>query len=415
MESDSPFAHEPDLPPLDIGSAVDETIDRPVFEKVEEDVVETTSDPDHAAPGTPAAIPGDEQVITEVKCAKCATRGSWRGQLTDEMLERTFTRGVGPDGLPNCPHCGTPMEFVPVLTAAEAFAKAGQELEADLAGDAARPVYQPSIPGIHPPFDWRRAQLTTESLETNVASAERLWESAKKTAAACKSDFDDAVSALREHIQETHRARVDAEFQARRPASEPAPAGEVDVEACAFERETGKPCPICRNPVAGIRPADNTILGHVAAAAVTLQANDQLEAAGLRRVILALAGVELLEETVRGWSAVERAQVLRYLEAPGVVKRPEILGTAHEAADPSGQKQACRICGAPMPFLPDDTKTWPIGQKVGTDCPGEPGIEPARPPTKRHAKTADASKAKQADRAASSTKSAPKRTKKGRR
>lgn len=272
------------------------------------------------------------------------------------------------------------------IPAAEAFAQAAQELDADKAGDAAKPQYQPSIPGILPAFDWRRAQLLTESLEETVASAERVWEALKKQTAGAKSDFDDAVESLRTHIQQTHRARVDAEFQTSRTDST-APADVVDASACAFERTTGKPCPICRNPREGLIPADNTTSAHVAGAAVNSQASDQLEASGLRAVIRELSGVELQEDTVRGWSAVERAQVLAFLELPLDSVRPPQLGTPHEAAEPAGSKQACRICGAPMPFLPEDEKTWPIGQHVGIDCPGEPGseAEPTRITKPRHA------------------------------
>lgn len=279
---------------------------------------------------------------------------------------------------------------------ADAFAEAINALDAEKAGDAARPQYQPSIPGILPPFDWRRAQLTTESLEETVASCERTWDAAKKEATEAKKEFDEAVDTLRAHIQAMHRQRVDSEYQDRKPDAQTAPEDVVQAVGCAFERATGKPCPICRNPREGLTPADNTIPAHVAASAVLSQANDQLEASGLRAVIRELAGVELQEDTVRGWSAVERAQVLQHLELPIDTERPPHLGIPHEAAEPAGSKQACRICGAPMPFLPEDDKTWPIGQKVGADCQGDPAAdaEPTRTVKPRHAKKTDRQKAK---------------------
>lgn len=433
MDADSPFA-DPADPLRDemarhekTDAAADEVHVGPDVTDAQLDQVDAMHDAEDAAAEDANAdidaalerlsaleVPGDDQVVTECKCAKCGTKGSWTGKLTDEMIERTFVRGLGPDGIPNCIYCGTPMEIVPFLQPENPVAAAARMLEAERAGDAARPQYQPSIPGILPAFDWRTAQLTTESLEANVASAERVWESSKKETAAAKVEFDEAVESLREHIQVTHRIRIEAEFQAKRPADEPAPEGQVDPQACAFERLTGRPCSVCRNPITGIRQADNTVPGHIAAAAVVMQANDQLEASGLRAVLAELGGVELLEETVRGWSAVERAQVLAHLETPGVVERPAILGTPHEAADPSGKKQACRICGAPMPFLPPDEgidgrDTWPIGQKVGTDCAGEPAAdqEPARATSRRHKKPSDAAKAKQsASRATSAPASA---------
>lgn len=314
------------------------------------------------------------------------------GEVPDEQEQATAEAFAGveeivvPEGMP----------------VADAFALAAEALDADKAGDAARPQYQPSIPGIRPPFDWRRAQLATESLEESVASAERIWEAAKKETSKAKSEFDDAVEALRNHIQETHRERVDAEFQNRTAAEgAPAPADAVNAAACAFERTTGKPCPICRNPVDGVTPADNTIVAHVASAAVTSQANNHLEALGLRDVIREVAGVELHDDTVRGWSAVERAQVLAHLEMPGVVDRPPHLGTAHEAADHAApNKQACRICGAPMPFLPPEDDHWPIGQKVGVDCLGEPGSDLARAPKATHTDKAKAKRSRKKDHAA---------------
>lgn len=387
MDVDSPFAVDTREP--------ESLVDDLPLENEEEQAsplsVEVSADPEAGGAGDVASqpTPAIDQVVTHVYCEKCTTKGQWQGELTAEMLERTFTRGLAENGLPNCPHCGTAMELVPILTAHEAITQAAQQLDAERAGDAAKPTYQPSIPGIHPPFDYERAQRRTEALARQVTSAEEAWDAAKEEASDCKKTFDKAVETLRTHIKETAAARQDAEYQASKPASD-------RPRACAFERDTGKPCPICRAPTPGITPADPTVVQHLAAAASELARTDALETADLRLVIAKVAGLELLDETVRGWSTPERQAVVTWLEAPTVVERPAVLGAAHEAADPAGMHQACRICGGAMPHLPDgDAQTWPIGQLVGTDCPGEPAQEAARPTAKRHRKRSDAVKAKQ--------------------
>lgn len=296
------------------------------------------------------------------------------------------------------------------LPATEAIAQAAAELDAERAGDAAKPQYQPSIPGILPPFDWRRAQLTTESLEENVASAERVWESLKKQTASAKGEFDDAVESLRNHIQETHRLRVDTEFQVGRTVD--ADGATVIASSCLYEKTTWKPCRICRAPnvnMAGVQPET---VRHIAIAACTATFSEAgADAAELREALYQVTGIAIEHATVVAWTLENQREIGAWLERwtgaqdanedPRGLARPVVIGHPHEAGladEVNADQQACRVCGGRLAVFRDGVGTWPAGQLVGTDCPGEPAAEaePTRVSKPRHAKKADRQKAKQA-------------------
>lgn len=361
-------------------------------------------------------LPSADPVETRVKCAKCGTGAKWSGEL-DRTATDVFTRGFHEEtGLPNCPHCGTAMEPVELLTAEQAITAAAKQLadeelarqDADRAGNAARPVYQPSIPGLHPPFDFRRALMQTESLERNVAAAEDAWDQAKEEASSCKKTFDAAVEQLRKHIQSMHHARVDAEYQARRAdteaTSEASPAAR-QATPCLYERTTGKPCPICTRASEALPSARSEATAHVAHA-ISVGAIDQAIAADdMVAALRAVLGLVVPVEQLVPWAPDDYKAVGAYLQAFALalegdadtskLERPAALGRAHQSTDDS----RCRVCGALMyqvavaAGMPDG---FPAGQLVGIDCAGEPENEPARPPKPRHAKKTDRQRAKQA-------------------
>lgn len=283
--------------------------------------------------------------------------------------------------------------------AADAIAQAVRDLDAERAGDAAKPEYQPSIPGILPPFDWRSAQLTTESLETNVAEAEDAWDAAKEEAASCKKTFDKTVEQLRAHIQSTHRARVDAEYQHGKGtgpiAAVPDPETVKAAASCWTEQKTGRPCSICRNLLSA--PTNSETAQHVAAAAAVDANAGTLDAAGMAASIGAVTGVVVTADDLAAWTADDFKTVALYLEvytaSPfGVpADRPAILGRPHEAGEDG---ITCRICGASLP-VPADQDGFVAGLLIGLDCAGE-AAEPAPKATPRHRKPADRQKAKQA-------------------
>lgn len=362
-----------------------------------------------------ASIPGAsdplDQTLTEFRCPKCGAGGKWTGPLTPDMLANTYTRGVNDaTGLPNCIYCGTATDPVTFLKAEDAISQAAERLDQERAGDAARPLHQPSIPGILPAFDWRRAQLTTESLEETVAACERTWDEAKKDAADAKKEFDDAVDTLRAHIQAMHRARIDAEYQHGKdhgpiaPLPDGAPAAKGP---CWTEQKTGRPCSICRSAIAAPTNGDTT--QHVAAAAAIDANAGTLDAAGLAASIGAVTGIVVHAESLATWTPQDVKAVAQYLERVALVassesgdtttiEKPSVFGRPHEVGEMGG---GCRVCGALMHQFavavgqPDG---FALGQLVGLDCPGEPeaAAAPARQAKPRHAKPADRQKAKQA-------------------
>lgn len=337
--------------------------------------------------------------------------GGLRPGYADEPIDdgEVFL-GDGPEGVHGT---GTVEETITdaepasnALPVAEALAQAAELLDADRAGEAAKPLYQPPIPGIHPPFDWRSAQLRTEALETSAASAESAWDDAKQEASDRKKDYDSAIEALRKHIQETHIARVEAEYQHRGDSPiAPVPGHAAERPgACITEITTGKPCPICRNIT--VAPDDNGTTPHLAAAILALALEETLGAETMAEAIEEITRVIIPVEDLKAWTPADYKVVARYLKDvagenhEGIASRPVplILGRPHEVGEIAG---GCRVCGALLQQLAElegYNNGFPIGTRVGTDCAGEPvnAAEPTRVTKPRHAKTTDRQKAKQA-------------------
>lgn len=382
------------------------------------------AEPGEAEPSTDGPVLGDpppELSIdgeTSVQCPQCETKAGWRGEL-DVATSQVFTRGVDAlTGMPNCPHCGTAMLRMGPTTAVEALQQVAQALDTERAGNAARPLYQQqTLPGTLPPFDFRRALMTAESLEANVQAAEEAWESAKKVAASRKGDYDEAVEALRQHIKEMHTLRINTEYQHGRGERTSVAETTGVLGPCVFERQTGQPCSICRSAIAAPAPNRDEAT-HLAASLA-----NQAITAGVCAVpagaadafvvtVRQVADIELTAEQVRGWTPEDRRIVAVWLqqfaqdaasnEEPWARPIPLALGKFHEAAEASGERQCCRICGAVLldAATLSITAPWEVGQKVGTDCTGEPIAEPARTAKPRHASRKDAAKAKQAAAAA---------------
>lgn len=300
------------------------------------------------------------------------------------------------------------------VDAADAISKAAEQLDAEKAGHAARPMYQPPLPGTHPPFDWRTAQLRTEHLEAQAAGAESAWDEAKEEASARKKDYDAAIEALRKYIQATHIARVEAEYHHGTDSGPIAPAPVRDERpvaqsACLTERTTGKPCPICRNLT--VAPADNDSQPHLAASVLALALEATLEPPSLAAALREILRVIVPLDTIALWTSEDVQILARYLqqtvgdsdEARASKPVPLVLGRAHEIGGEMGR--GCRICGALMHQLAVDEgfpEGFPIGQRVGTDCAGaaeNAAAEPVRTVKPRHSKKSDRRKAKQASAA----------------
>lgn len=372
-----------------------------------------------------------EDVITSVVCTKCKTKASWRGALDPTNTNSPFAqRGINATtGLPYCPHCGTPMVHDGKISGPDALTQAAAALDAERAGNAARPTYQPSIPGILPPFDYRSAAVATEALEANVQSAEAAYNKAKDVASGKKKDLDEAIGTLREHIQETHRRRIEAEYQNGRQSVQETMNTLVDAErtgpdavdrvtaprgVCSFERATGQPCSVCRNPKAATIAQPNSIRHIADSLSALLVSTKEVDVDGLypefAGALLQIADVHVPADDIAAWSAESRRDVAKWLldfailrdnkDEPWTLPIPLAMGSFHEAAEASGEQQACRICGAVLLRFagqPIDATIEPyrVGQKVGIKCEGEQQ-EAARTPSRRHATPRDAAKAKQA-------------------
>jgi hypothetical protein len=361
--------------------------------------------------------------VTHVHCVNCNTKASWKGTLDAEMLERTFKHGVNADGIPLCPHCRTDMqEQTVVQAAAEQLASEGmtaaEKLDADKAGDAAKPMYRQSfIPALLPAFDFKTAHLTTESLNRNILTAKAAWDEAKDEAAKLKKEYDETVEALTKHIEKQYVLRMEWEYQERRKAAtttgphEPTPekrAHEGDRQPCITAQTFGS-CSVCQKPGGPITEEMARDTLHLAANAANLSVQGDLPDDVLARTITGVTGIVVEDAAVAGWSKDDRIAVLNWLqmfaldrdEEPWARPIPLPMGRFHEAAEPTDEQQVCRVCAGVLWRLNtadgvNATPAWPVGQKVGLDCAGAQPVEPARLAKPRHADPKARQRAKQA-------------------
>lgn len=346
--------------------------------------------PEHvSAAHQPAAAPpaADLDTATTVKCPQCLSKASWRGPLTPDMVERTFTRGVdAASGLPNCPRCGTPTQLVERTPIEDSIETAASLLPDDR---VERRTQQPRIPGLMPPFNFesalnsildqraavRRAAAAYDIKHRETSKAKKAWDEEQSTLSTMEDDFAD------------RRAELAAEA-AMSPEDRRA-------RGCSFEALTGTPCTLCRRPTDGITPAYNGNPAHLVAAAHVAARADDLTPAALVAIVDSAAHLALDVDAVAMWTSEEAQAVTAWLEVPSIAPRPDILGRAHVVGEVCG---SCRDCGALLHPLAEarGLEAWPIGQLVGTDCEGAPAAaEPARRIRKRHATPQSAAKAKQ--------------------
>jgi hypothetical protein len=338
----------PDQPPPtpSPGEATDTPIEDPISD-------ERVSEPPADEPPPPAASARtvDDDTVTKVRCAHCGTKAEWPGPLTDDMLARTFTRGIDPQsGLPNCPRCGHAFQLIAFVPVEEAIARASREL-----GTGA---HQPRIPGLLPQFDFesafksiiaqrevvRRAQATAEEKH-------RVYAKAKKTA----DEEQTALSTLEDDFADRSR---DAAYERTKPVLSGGP--------CSWElAHPGQRCPVCRLPANEMHDT-----GHDAALA---QAID-LAASGiyptgtdLRDLVAVFADVHVTPAEAAAIPIVDVAAVLTWLKQPTADTRPSALGVAHIVGDPP---DTCVNCGALLRTAAASfgIETLTPKMQLGTDC-----------------------------------------------
>ena len=371
-----------------------------------------------AVEGAPLALGEPAAIVHETEehhasCPQCGTKVGWRGAL--DPTSDVWSRGIDQTtGMPCCPACGTALIANEPIPVAEALQQVAQALDTERAGDAARPMFQPSIPGVLPAFNAREAMLRIEYAEREVQSTEDAWEKAKKIAADRKKEYDEAVETLRAEIKAQHELRINAEYQHGRASTEAVsvtPAAAPDGP-CLFEVVTEEPCGICRNADANasgrLHRAERSHVGSSLAAMVVTAVRagdvDAIERAGLtvHTVLRWLPDWYVDLEQIRQWAHEDLLAVAAWLEGfasadePWARPVPLLLGTAHEAAEASGERQSCRACGACLrdAAVLQVLDPFAVGFRVGTDCPGEEQ-EAAPTPRRRHASRKAAQVAKQ--------------------
>ncbi len=336
-------------------------------------------------PPAPETFRGDidETTVTRVRCGQCNTAAKWKGPLTDDMLARTFTRGVSAEtGLPNCPHCGTPMAHDTKVDAVEAFKRAADQLPAD---QVATPR-QPRIPGLTPAFNFEAAFHSIIDQRAEVRRAKAIHESKHKDAQRAKKTADEAQDEL---------SKLEDEYAERAEEREHGDdAGAGGLQGCAYERETGKPCTICPQLADIATRGKLTIADQVNIALEHARSQIYPNATDLAALVTASAGIYVRREDVKPWDLVTVGFVLEWLAAPTSVEKPPIMGRSHIVGELGA---GCVNCGALLTPLAaaHGLEAWPVGAVVGIDCQGPPEVEEARPTAKRHKSRKDAAKAKQ--------------------
>ena len=337
-------------------------------------------------PPAPETFRGDidETTVTRVRCGQCNTAAKWKGPLTDDMFARTFTRGVSAEtGLPNCPHCGTPMAHDTKVDAVEAFKRAADQLPAD---QVATPR-QPRIPGLTPAFNFEAAFHSIIDQRAEVRRARAIQETKHKDAQRAKKHADDAQDELSK-LEDEYAERAE-----ERECGDDSGAG--GLQGCAYERATGKPCSVCPGLADIATRGKLTIVDQVNIALEHARSQIYPSATDLAALITASTGVYVTREDVRFWDLVTVGFVLEWLAAPTSVEKPPIMGRSHIVGELGG---GCVDCGALLTPLAaaHGLESWPVGAIVGVDCQGPPEADEARPTAKRHKSRKDAAKAKQA-------------------
>ncbi len=262
------------------------------------------------------------------------------------------------------------------------------------------------LPFPAPPYDYASALHRIALQNREVTAAREDWERAKEDASSCRKTYEREAEKLEKLIAELETQEKDADRQQAAPLvgyiAEGAAARAENPEAkkpgCLYERETGAPCPICRDRKPGDEGRDepanplHPMHGEAArgqAIAEALQA--KLREAGVFLDLDEIAAVITSQEDADAIAAWAGAIVARSSgsSAPSPA-RPDCLGQPHEAAEPGDERQSCRVCGTLLRDSSDnqlDGGTWyPAGALVGTDCEGEPEAEEARPVKKRGSK-----------------------------
>ena len=292
-----------------------------------------------------------------------------------------------PDEVPSIPK-DVPTEQA---TAADPVPTASQEV---IDGRVPRDV---PLPFPRPPFDLEAAMKQIEAKERSATAAWSAYESANERAKGLKKDAEMEDEQLHYLIRDLRTRREDSQHSAGLLDA----VGQVEgkgesVEAqkpgCAYERETGKPCPICRDA----KPGDETIdrpenplypehaeAAHIRASSETMRAD--LAAVN---VFLAIDELDALDyEDAHELSAWASALHLSRTSDSSVTVpvRPALLDEACEAAEPGTERQCCRICGTTL--LRESGEAYPAGALVGIECLGEmEDVEAARPVAKRGTK-----------------------------
>jgi hypothetical protein len=264
-----------------------------------------------------------------------------------------------------------------------------------------------------PPFDADSALHEIALKNRDMATARAAYEESKGETARLKKEWELEAKSLEDLIMTFEDRRRDADRRGAprlvatlvKGAATAAPedaAPQVNPEAvkpgCLFERETGKPCPICRDRKPGLVATDVRNPMHPDHGYI---AGELAKDEAVQRQLLE-AGVHLDLQDVEDLSLgdQERDEILAWASAVVLARtadssvtvpvRPAALGTPHEAAAAEGSSQACRVCGIALWNTTDRDEAgqdfYPAGALVGTDCEGEPPQEEARPVAKRGSK-----------------------------
>lgn len=221
----------------------------------------------------------------------------------------------------------------------------------------------PRLPFPAPPFDAAAAFDRICSKRHAVKALRVTWEKKAAQAKESKAELEAGQEELEELIDKYEQEKLEA-IASVTPRLVPKPAEKTDgTLLCAFEKQAGEPCPICRNSgelVIGPESEEHR------------QAAEQRFNAG-RSVNVELmtaaekAGWNLTLDTIEGFSAEQRERLQAWIDHGGDV--PAILGRPHIADEAGSSVQPCKVCGN---VLVDITVNEPflLADKVGVDCEG---------------------------------------------
>lgn len=320
MTPESAVADRPTDEPVNLPVAADETT--PPIAEPDSTVVETnpvTAETNTTAAETvsPTQAETGELPIHRGKCVQtgCPIGATYRPTASGAGFQILETFGCPPDtafgsgehGRPVCPKGHGELTIADdLLSAAEAITAAAERVNASARKD-------PRLPFPAPEFNAAGVWHSIVGKRHKVKELEREFERADERRKKAKAALDDANTELGQMIDDFEEREAERQFEIERRAAAAAAGHPEDTTLvrCLYERQhEGQTCPLCSGAATFVRGkaiAARNDDRHVEQVAAFLE---DLELETLIEALAEVAGIVVVHNAVRDWTAEQRTGAL---------------------------------------------------------------------------------------------------------